>query len=120
MALRGMTTMPSRMTKLGPSPFLILSLVAHADVGADAGVLVEDGVLDDAAVADAEVGQAAARFSAFSCVRFVAVGADDDAVFQDDVVADLRAHADDAVGDLRASADDAAVADEDVIEHGMR
>src|SRR5262245_27130569 len=24
-ALRGMTTMPSRMTKLGPSPFLILS-----------------------------------------------------------------------------------------------
>src|SRR5437660_371031 len=39
---------------------LDLLLIDDADIGADTGVLVEDGVFDDGAGADAEVGDAAA------------------------------------------------------------
>src|SRR5262249_42634345 len=93
-----------------------LVAIDDADVGADAGVLVDDGGLDHRVLADAEARRAAAEVLFLFGLRLEAVGADDDGVADDGVLARHGAKAGGAVLDLGSGLDDAAVGDQAVVE----
>src|SRR4051812_44566268 len=86
---------------------LDMVLVNDAAVDADAAVLVEDGVVDDAAIANAEVGQAAALVVLALFLAVVTISADQHGIAQGDIAADLSADADNAARDGGAGRNDA-------------
>src|SRR5262249_25039568 len=94
----------------------LLVLVDDAHVRPDAAVLVEDGLLYHAPVADDEGRHAAPPVVRPLLVRLDAVGPDDHRVGDRAAAPDARPHADDAVGDARPGLDDAAVAHQALLQ----
>src|SRR5262249_45007322 len=92
--------------------------VDDPDVDPDAGVLIDDGVVDDRAVADAQAGQATALVVGPLGRRVIQIGPDQDAIVQGDVASNLGANTDDAAGDRGARADDTAVGHQALIQAG--
>ena len=75
--------------------------VDDADVVANANILVDDGALHDAVVAQSQIGHAAFAILGPLDVGLEPIGSNDDGVAHDGVAADAAAHADDGALDAR-------------------
>src|SRR5262249_24553404 len=102
------------------APLFILDMPAVDDlhVMADATVLVQDGPLDHAVVADVEIAKTPAAVGGAFLRRLKAVGADQDRVAQRDVAAEVAADADDAPLQAGAGPYHATVTDQAVLQVG--
>src|SRR5439155_226811 len=92
--------------------------VDDAHVAANAAVLVDDGPLDDRAVADREIGSAPLAVDAEVCLRLEIIGAVDHRVAQNDIAANLASQTDDAAMQVGTRFDHAAVTDETMLHPG--
>ena len=90
-------------------------LVDHADVSADAAILVDDGPFDDAAAVNAQRGMVGTA-GPLHIRRLVEIGTHDDRIANRDVLADDAAQADHAVFNDRSLPNAAAVGDQAALD----
>src|SRR5262249_35497567 len=95
-----------------------VALIRDAHIAADTAVLVDNRFLDHAAVADADVRQAALTVRQALQISLVAIGADQHRIAQHDIATDTTADADGAAFQVRSLLHDAAIADEALLDRG--